>query len=215
MDTLNIPYYWHEYINETSFIKLLDYINNNSNTIPQKEYIFDFLNYSKPEDISVVIAGHEPYNNYEYSSGLAFSLRNNDIIQPNEIKNILKEVKNEYNNTKIQNNLDLWAKQGVLLINRNIIRKIDNKNYYINWNWNNITLELIKKHSEKHNKIIYILLGKYAHEFNDYISKHNQHKILLYSYPTSSYGENTFKYSNCFLNINNYLKEINKPEIKW
>lgn len=215
MNTLKIPVYWHEYINETSFNNLIKYIDENSDTIPQKEYIFEFLNYKEPKDISVVIIGHEPYNNYEYGSGLAFSLRNNDVNQPYELKSIKQEIKNGYGEVNIQNNLEGWAKQGVMLINRNIIRKAYIKNYYINYDWNNITLELIKKHSQQYHNLIYLLLGKYAHDFEDYISKNNNHKIFKYGYPTTSYGENTFKFSNCFLNINNYLKSINKKEIKW
>lgn len=212
---INIPDCWSEYIDNKLLSDLTNCISEHSNIVPC-DRIFDFLNYSKPEDIKVVIAGHAPYTNM-ISSSLAFSLNTNNINikEPLELKKIKEGIRDSYSTVKAQYNLNCWAKQGVLLINKNLICKLNDKNFFSNYNWNKITLEIIKKHSEKYQNIYYLLLGSYAHQFDGFIYKKNNHKIVKYAYPTVINDENNLTYSECFLNINKYLKKINKTEIIW
>lgn len=214
MDNLKILEGWYKYIDMNLFDDLIKYVDENVDIIPKKENIFEFLQYKNPKDISVVIVGHEPYNDIEYGSGLAFSLKNNNIKRPYALEKIVKEIECTYSTT-IQNDLTPWAKQGVLLINKNLIRKINKSNSCRNLNWNHIPLKLICQHSIDYSNIVYLLLGKHAHTLEDCIFKSNNHKILKYSYPTTDKGENIFTYSRCFLHINEYLKSVNKQEIIW
>ena len=136
------------------------------------------------------------------------------LTDGDSLPKIIKEIKCTYSTT-IQNDLTPWAKQGVLLLNKNLIRKINTAKSCHNFDWNHIPLKLINQHSKDYSNIVYLLLGKHAHVFEDCIYKNNNHKILKYSYPTTDKGENIFTYSRCFLHINEYLKKVNKQEIIW
>jgi uracil-DNA glycosylase len=211
-----IPKAWKEFIDMNLINKLFE--NMTSEKIyPEKNLIFEFLNYAPPEKINVVIIGIKPYIN-NYSSGLAFSLNNDSIDSTEELINIRNEIMNSYRHVNIINNLKPWAEQGVLLINRHLIRsKIDN-NKYLNSDWDRIPLELIKNHSKKFKNIIYLLFGADNYIFENVIDKNNNHVIKRLSYPLNqscSSGTNPFKYSECFKVINEHLVLNNKSMIKW
>ena len=67
--------------------------------------------------VKVIIMGQDPYHNPNQAMGLAFSVPKNVALPPS-LKNIYKEIENEYKVTMKQNgDLSYLAKQGVLLLN--------------------------------------------------------------------------------------------------
>lgn len=91
---------------------------------PAKRNIFKALELVKPQDVKVVIIGMDPYpgdyNGTCYADGLAFSVNGSIPLSniPASLKNIFKEVKNNYPDAIINHgDLTSWALQGVLLLN--------------------------------------------------------------------------------------------------
>lgn len=65
----------------------------------------------------VVILGQDPYHEPGQAMGLAFSVPN-DCKTPPSLKNIFKELADEYGvSAPMHNDLTPWAQQGVLLLN--------------------------------------------------------------------------------------------------
>ena len=82
------------------------------------------------DNVKVVIMGQDPYHNPHQAMGLSFSVPEN-IMLPPSLKNIFKEIENEYH-VKMKENGDLTylAKQGVLLLNSLLtVRKNEPKSH--------------------------------------------------------------------------------------
>ena len=62
---------------------------------PKKEEIYRAFDLVSYENVKVVILGQDPYHNVGQANGLAFSV-NENIDLPASLKNIYKEIENEY-----------------------------------------------------------------------------------------------------------------------
>ena len=72
------------------------------------------------EKVKVVIMGQDPYHNHNQGNGLSFSVKNGVTIPPS-LKNIFKELQSDLGyKIPTSGNLELWAKQGVLLLNTSL-----------------------------------------------------------------------------------------------
>ena len=78
------------------------YSNSEQNVFPKKENIFKALELCPLSQTKVVIFGQDPYYQINVADGLAFSSQNK--ITPASLKNIFKEIKNEYPNTTFNTN---------------------------------------------------------------------------------------------------------------
>ena len=83
---------------------------------PPKEQIFRAIELTPFDEVEVVIIGQDPYHNDFQANGLCFSV--SDLVKaPPSLKNIFTELKDDLGIVKTSNELDSWAKQGVLLLN--------------------------------------------------------------------------------------------------
>ena len=75
---------------------------------------FDFCSFNK---LKVVILGQDPYHGPNQANGLCFSVKDG-IAHPPSLINIFKEISTDLNKVYPKSgNLEMWAKQGVLLLN--------------------------------------------------------------------------------------------------
>ena len=215
-----------EIFNSNYVVKLIKYIEKeyeNKIIFPKKDDIFKAFNICKYDNLKVVIIGQDPYFNPNQANGLAFSV-NKNIPLPPSLKNIYKEIENEFNlkfTDKDNGDLTYLANQGVLLLNSILTvecdkplshkKIIDDENNILSWEY--ITNQIISKISSLKKNIVYLLWGNYAKNKIKYIDT-NDNLILTSGHP-SPLSARFFFGNNHFIKTNEYLLKNNKEPIKW
>lgn len=170
---------------------------------------------NKVDSINVVILGQDPYHGKGQANGLAFSV-NQGVKLPPSLKNIYKEIQNEYPIDMNFNNGDLtkWEKQGVVLLNSSLSVKEKEPNSHSNIGWLNITDEAIKYISNETINTVFMLWGAFAISKSSLISN-SKHLILTSPHPSPFSCHRGFFGNNHFKTCNDYLKEKKNIEIDW
>lgn len=183
---------------------------------PEKDNIFKCFYLTPYKNVNVVLLGQDPYHNGS-ATGLCFDVKQGNIINPS-LQNIYKELENEgYYPTK-DGNLSHWGKQGVLLLNTALtVRHSEPESHLLIWkNFTKSVFEFLSKKDD----VIWVLLGKKASEYKDWITNKN-HIIIERTHPSpysatkSSSSQNAFMESNLFREINKCLEKHKKPAISW
>lgn len=198
------------------------------NIFPYPDLVFNALNLTQLEDIKVVILGQDPYYNsevhngqeYPQAMGLSFSVPVG-IDVPSSLKNIYKNMDAHGHLIKkpTHGNLVSWAYQGCLMLNTSLTVQKGYPNSHEKY-WKPFTDTLIKYISDKLNNVVFVLWGNPSLSKINLIDK-NKHKVLVSSHPSGlSYDRplksyKSFKDSDHFTEINNYLKSIKKDKIIW
>jgi uracil-DNA glycosylase len=212
---------WQEILQEEFkkdyFIKLSEFIDNEYNTqtiYPPQKNIFSAFDYCDFNDLKVVILGQDPYHGYGQAHGLCFSV-NKGIKIPPSLRNIFKELINEYNEyLPWSGNLTHWAKQGVLMINATLTVREKQANSHQGKGWETFTDNVIKLISDKKENVVFVLWGTYAQKKEKLINK-SKHQILQSAHPSPLSAHRGFLGNNHFRLINEYLVAKNKKEITW
>lgn len=144
-------------------LKYAEELYKNSNNIaPKKEWVFKALEKTKFEKVKVVILGQDPYPDIDKATGLAFDSKVKKLT--NSLKNIIKEVYKHDNVDKEVVDLELWVKQGVLLLNTYLTVDTDNKKHKKHKDWQKLTDAIImaidKYSKEQGEKVVFMFWGK-------------------------------------------------------
>ena len=85
---------------------------------PHAKKIFNAFDSTPLDKVKVVIIGQDPYHGPGQAHGLCFSVEKDTKIPPS-LQNIYKELSSDLNVAiSDSGNLQSWANQGVLLLNR-------------------------------------------------------------------------------------------------
>lgn len=181
---------------------------------PAKQW-FNALNLTPFEQVKVVILGQDPYHGKGQAQGLSFSVPNN-VARPPSLQNIFKELNQDLQQENIQcnNNLENWAKQGVLLLNSVLTVEHARAGSHSNQGWELFTDKIIKKLAHTRQNIVFILWGSYAHKKIDIIPN-QQHCIIKSAHPSPLSAHRGFFGSKVFSRCNSYLVSVNQPPISW
>ena len=206
------------------FIKELeeDYLNNILIKLAKdkEDYIIypaNFLRvFSYPKsEVKVVLIGDNPYHNPLEADGLAFSAK--ELEQPPlALENIYRKIENElkYKCDYSQNDLDKWAKQGVMLLNINLTTRAGVKNSHSFLRWRSFTSKVLEELFLDNKPKVFISLSHQAHEIlNFLIYRYGtfNHLILYGDSPSSRF----FFRVSYFKKTNDFLKEHYNIEIDW
>ncbi len=108
------------------------------NVFRQKIRFFRAIKLTPFDDVEVVIIGQDPYHNDFQANGLCFSV--SDLVKaPPFLKNIFTELKDDLGIEKTSNELDSWAKQGVLLLNATLTVGAHEPNSHKDLGWEKFT----------------------------------------------------------------------------
>lgn len=203
--------------NKNYYLKLLQFLNNEYQTeiiYPEKNDIFNALNFTSYKHVKVVILGQDPYHGANQAHGLSFSVKLG-IKPPPSLVNIYKELHTDLG-CYIPNNgcLEKWANQGVLLLNTVLTVRASEANSHKNKGWEHFTDNIISLLNDKDDPIVFILWGNNAQSKESLITN-KKHHIIKSVHPSPLSASRGFFNSKPFSNTNNFLISIGKSPIDW
>lgn len=218
---------WLPFIKEE---KTKDYFKNLENKLleefesfeilPKKEFILKVLSLP-PKNIKVVIIGQDPYPTLGHANGLSFSVNNQVLPLPKSLTNIFKELKKDYSNFNPTNgNLEKWYAQGVFLLNTILTIRQGQPLSHKGIGWEIFTENIIRYINKSQKNNVFLLWGKNAHSYERFINS-SENLIIKTSHPSplgyTKSGNDfiSFKDSNQFIKVNQYLITNNRAEIHW
>ena len=194
----------------------LDEEYKNKIIYPPRKDMFNAFKYCTVNDLKVVIIGQDPYHEPHQAMGLCFAV-NHGVALPPSLKNIYKEIENEYHvdMSKQDGDLTYLAKQGVLLLN-SILSVEKGKPLSHNIKEYELFFKDILSFINTLNKpIVFLLWGGYAKSLSKYLTNPN-FLILKANHPSPlSANRGGWFNNNHFLLCNEYLVKHNISPIIW
>ncbi len=181
---------------------------------PPGSLIFNAFDKTPFDKVKVVILGQDPYHNPIQAMGLSFSVPDGIAIPPS-LQNIYKEL-----NTDIgmpiptTGNLTNWAKQGVLLLNAVLTVRANEPASHAKIGWMDFTNAVIKRISEEHTGVIFLLWGRFAQEKQVLIDE-TKHHVLKAAHPSPMSAFSGFFGCKHFSRTNFLLSKEGKDPIDW
>lgn len=202
----NISADWKRLLDNKQLYIILKYINVQT-MAPAIENIFEFAKLTRVDSIKIIIVGQDPYPKSGDAHGLAFSCLTGI---PASLRNIYTCLLNHKLIKKMPTtgNLERWAMQGILLLNRSLTTVTGSSNAHRNL-WEAYTDRLISKLSKMRENLIFMLWGKDAQTLVPYIS--DKSVIMQWSHPSPLAG-NKFLQCPHFTEANKLLKS---KKISW
>lgn len=199
------------------FKDLCDFLEKsyqNDTIFPPKNQIFNAFDITSYENTRIVIFGQDPYHGEKQANGLAFSV-NDDMKIPPSLRNIFKELQNEFGYDIPQTgDLTSWAKQGVLLLNATLTVKAHNANSHQKIGWQQFTDQIINLLNDKNTPVIFMLWGNNAKKKQKLITNPH-HLVLTSAHPSPLSAHNGFFGNNHFSLANEFLKAHDLTQINW
>ena len=185
---------------------------------PAAENIFAAYNICPPQNVRVVILGQDPYFNANQAIGMSFAINPaSKCLFPPSLTNIIKEVTNEYGACAVTNgDLTPWARQGVLLLNTCLTVRMGTPLSHADIGWDGFTRAAIEAVA-KMGGVVFLLWGAHAKKYGGVgeIISPTKNLILTCAHPSPLSASNGFFGCGHFKKANEFLKSIDKPEIKW
>lgn len=217
---------WYEalkhYLVSDGFRKLggeISYKYKTETTYPEYNDMFKAFKLTSLESVKVVILGQDPYPGGE-ADGLAFSVKASDNSWriPPSLKAIFDEIETDvYGGFKVEQdwNLERWAEQGVLLLNTVMtVQKSKSKSHAF-LGWEDFTKEVIIALNDTDSPICFMLWGKEAKSYKQYITNSN-HLVLQSGHPATKFYETDYWSGNGhFSDCNKFLKNTYNKTIEW
>ena len=180
---------------------------------PPKSQIFRAIELTPFDEVKVVIIGQDPYHNDNQANGLCFSV-SDKVKAPPSLKNIFKELEDDLGIKKTSNELEMWAKQGVLLLNATLTVRAHEANSHKDLGWGQFTDFIIKEISDKKENVVFVLWGAFAQKKAGLIDA-SKHFIIQSVHPSPLSARKGFFGSRPFSKINQFLEEKGKEPINW
>jgi len=180
---------------------------------PEYKNIFNAFKYTDYDKVKVVILGQDPYHGIGQAHGLSFSVESS-VKRPPSLDNIFKELENDINIIRNNNNLSDWAKQGVFLLNSIMTVIKDTPLSHKGKGWEIFTDNVIKILNKREKPIVFILWGSYARSKKELITN-KYHYIIESAHPSPLSAHRGFFGSKPFSKTNNFLVTHGIKPIKW
>jgi len=224
---------------------LSEYLLKKEDTIlPHAELVFNAFNVLSPKQVKVIIIGQDPYpgankiNNkmIPQAMGFSFSVPLN-YPKPPSLHNIYDNLLTFNHISEIPSGgcLSAWVLQGCFLMNASFTTLFTKKNVH-KAIWKDFTDDLLTYFNDKFENLVFVVWGGEAHRLCQNIDPYRHH-IITSSHPSPlgfdktltglTYGKvknfkdrqqvsyPSFKSTDHFGRINNYLKSVKKKEIIW
>jgi uracil-DNA glycosylase len=205
---------------DDSYKSINKVLDSEKNVCPPRDMIFNAFKYFKANEVKAVLIGQDPYHSVDKSSGIkhangmAFSISKGVKTVPPSLRNIFKEIGGSP--VRTNGNLEDWAKQGVLLINKVLTVKPGKAKSHNKIGWEIVTKHVITQVAKLNKNAIFILLGRDAQSMQRSIRKGNKEAyILCAGHPSPMNKKGDFFGSQVFKKTNELLEIMDIPQIKW
>lgn len=180
---------------------------------PPENSIFHAFTKTPYDKVKVVIVGQDPYHGKGQAHGLSFSVLPG-ITPPPSLKNIFKELESDLGLKPPSHGcLDVWAEQGVLLLNATLTVRAGNPKSHHGRGWEPFTDAIIDLLAQRKDPIVFLLWGKSAQEKGSkLIGSH--HAVFTAAHP-SPYSATGFLGCKHFSKANAFLKSVGKEPVNW
>lgn len=208
---------WESFFNQYGKEKIAQLIDDayiKGEVFPRRKDVLQAYELTSPQAIKVVILGQDPYILAGQAHGLAFSIYSSEAKVPPTLKNIFKELENEFGNLRKDTNLTDWAMQGVFLLNTILTVESGKSLSHKNLGWQDFTTKTIEYLNTLNSPICYILLGNDAQRYRTYITSEHAH-ILCAPHPSPLAAYRGFFGSNIFKQTNEWLELHGQKSISW
>jgi len=183
-------------------------------TYPPPGKIFRAFDLCPFDEVKVVILGQDPYHGKDQANGLCFAVGEGARLPPSLV-NIYKEIETDLEvRMKARGDLEIWARQGVLLLNATLTVSAGKAGSHQKKGWEQFTDASIKALSDQKEGLVFMLWGRYAQDKGKIIDR-SKHLVLVAPHPSPLSAHSGFFGCKHFSKANEYLKNIGKEEIKW
>lgn len=187
---------------------------------PEQKNVFKAFQLTPYEEVKVVFLGLDPYIRKHQATGLSFGIELSDNMMkiPPSLKTIIKELESDLDTLCLDFDYSLegWAKQGVLMLNTSLTVVEGQTNSHLQM-WQPFTLNVIQAINNRHDNVIFILLGNTAQSYEKYLDPEFT-KVIKAPHPAAEAyagGKAGFYGSGVFSKCNAMLYMLQKEEIDW
>jgi len=216
---------WHQELKEEiakEYIKdLKEFLSkekaDQKTVYPPEQQVFNAFLHTPFSQVKAVIIGQDPYHGPGQAHGLSFSVPAGNRLPPS-LKNIFLELEQDLGIPPSKEGcLNMWAKQGVLLLNATLtVRKAEPKSHY-GKGWERFTDAVVARLIEREDPIVFLLWGKSAMEKIEPILQHRKtpHLVLTAAHPSPYSAYSGFFGCRHFSKANAFLEKWGKEPINW
>ena len=194
-------------------LDLLDQIDQQlkeASFLPQHQDVMKCLTFN-PSEAKVLILGQDPYPNEMDAMGLAFSTARKDGKLPASLKNIYRELADDFGVAlPTSGDLSPWCKQGVVLLNRTLTCAEGESNSHKDIGWRVFTDQVVSILAKQ--GVVAILWGKNAQEVADCFP---EDRCIRSVHPSPLSAHRGFFGSKPFSRANQILVAKGREPIDW
>lgn len=181
---------------------------------PAGRFIFNAFDATPFQNVKVVILGQDPYHGPGQAHGLSFSVPAGVALPPS-LLNIFKELQSDIGlSMPSQGDLTHWAQRGVFLLNASLTVRQGEPMSHAQIGWATFTDTVISILSEKREKLVFMLWGKFAKEKTVLIDE-KKHLVLKAAHPSPLSAHQGFLGCRHFSEANQYLVKNGIDPIDW
>jgi uracil-DNA glycosylase len=181
---------------------------------PPRRFVFNALNSTPLENVSVVILGQDPYHGPGQAHGLSFSVRPY-VPNPPSLQNIFKELREDAGFSPPDHGcLQTWAEQGVLLLNTVLTVVQGQAGAHQGQGWETFTDRVIDLVNREREGVVFLLWGSHARKKGKSIDR-SRHLVLEGPHPSPLSAYRGFFGSRHFSKSNEWLEQKGRPKIDW
>jgi uracil-DNA glycosylase len=181
---------------------------------PPEDEVFAALHLTPYASVKALILGQDPYHGPGQAHGLCFSVRPG-VPRPPSLVNIHQELRSDTGcHIPEHGSLQHWAEQGVLLLNATLTVRARRAASHQRKGWETFTDEVIRKVSDKPERVVFILWGSSARRKRDLVDT-TRHTIIESPHPSPLSAHRGFFGSKPFSRANSALTKAGRDPIDW
>lgn len=213
-----LPAEWHDALSPVGLDALTQISNELSHRalreqiIPEPHQVFRAL-LTPPSSVKVLIIGQDPYPNPHHAMGLSFSVPREVNPLPPTAMNIRRELASDLGLSLAPHfDLQSWAAQGVLLLNRHLTTVAGQPGSHRSLGWTDITDRIVHHLVSTQPRLVSVLWGR---EAKAVIPLLGDSAWLESAHPSPLSARRGFFGSRPFSRVNALLATRGVPAIDW